>query len=74
MAPKRPSLFILAKYLPFWSISCHARPKNNANWVHKWFFDMWALELLFPPQKFRNFGPKTAKFGLKYAFWPFWPY
>ena len=48
------------KYWPFWSIWCHARPKNNANEVPYWFFDIWVPELLLPPKIIRMFSPKTA--------------
>ena len=32
------------------------------------FFIMWVPKLLLTPVKIRIFGPKTAKFGPKYAF------
>ena len=34
--------------------------ENIANEVTKWFSDVWAPELLLPPEIIRMFGPKTA--------------
>ena len=56
------------KYWPFWLILCHARPKNNANEVNRWFSDMLVPKLLLPHKIIRMFGPKTAIFPQKYVF------
>ena len=42
--------------------------KNNVDKLPKWFSVMLVPRLLLPPEKIRIFGPKTAKFGPKYAF------
>ena len=47
----------------------YARPKSNGNEVPRWSSDMLVSELLLPPTIFRMFGPKTAIFAPKYAFW-----
>ena len=59
---------LLAKYWhlrPIWS---HGWPINNANKVPRWFSVIWVPKLLLPPVKIMTLGPKTAKFGPKYAF------
>ena len=38
------------------------------NEVPRWFSVIWVPKLLLSPVKVRIFGPKTAKFGPKYAF------
>ena len=58
----RPNIGIV---YPFFNV----RPKNNANKVPRWFSVMGVPQLWLPPVKIiRFFGPKTTKFGPKYAF------
>ena len=47
------------------------RPQNmpkTADWGLGGFSIIWVPKLLLSPLKIRMFGPKTAKFGPKYAF------
>ena len=57
-----------AKYRHFCPIWSKAWPKNDANKLSRWFSVMLVPKLLLTPIKIRIFGPKTAKFGPKYAF------
>ena len=63
-----PKLAFWAKYRHFWPIWSNAWPKNNADKLSRWFSVMLVSKLLLTPIKTRIFGPKTAKFGPKYAF------
>merc|ERR1719225_1533124 len=58
--------------MSFWVIfgpfDVKADQKNNADMLPKWFSVMLVPKLLLTPIKIRIFGPKTAKFGPKYAF------
>ena len=63
-----PKLAFWAKYRHFWPTWSNAWPKNNADKLPKWFSVMLVPKLLLNPIKIRLFGPKTAKFGPKYAF------
>ena len=68
-AQKQPNLAQkLAKYRHFWPIRSNAWPKNNADKLPKWFSVMLVPKHLLTPIKIWIFGPKTAKFGPKYAF------
>ena len=63
-----PKLAFWAKYRHFCPIWSKAWPKNDANKLSRWFSVMLVPKLLLTPIKIRIFGPKTAKFGPKYAF------
>ena len=63
-----PKLAFWAKYRHFCPIWSKAWPKNDANKLSRWFSVMLVPKLLLTPIKIRLFGPKTAKFGPKYAF------
>ena len=63
-----PKLAFLAKYQHFWPIWPHGRPKRMQTRCLGGFSVAWVPKLLLPPIRIRNFGPKTAKFGPKYAF------
>ena len=56
---------------PFRPIWCHARPKNNANDVSRWFSDMSVQKLSLTPPKIRYFGQKAVKSGPKIVFFYF---
>ena len=63
-----PKLAFWAKYRHFYPIWSKAWPKNDANKLSRWFSVMLVPKLLLTPIKNSIFGPKTAKFGPKYAF------
>ena len=65
---KTQKMAFWAKYQHFWPIWSNAWPKNNADKLSRWFSVMLVPKLLLTPIKIRIFGPKTAKFGPKYAF------
>ena len=63
-----PKLAFWAKYWHFWPIWSHGRPKMMRIRCLCGFSVAWVPKLLLPPVRIRIFGPKTAKFGPKYAF------
>ena len=58
----------LAKYWHFWASWSHARPKNNANKVPRWFFCYVVTKTFASFRKNKEFWPKMTKFCPKYAF------